>query len=77
MPKQTFYFISCAQCRISQPLSWYLNPNQHSYCLNGHRMAQKFVIGRLSDKECTTSCVNAKGSDCECSCGGKDHGRYA
>lgn len=29
------------------------------------------------DKACKTSCVNAKRGDCECSCGGRDHGIYA
>jgi hypothetical protein len=28
-------------------------------------------------KPCKTSCVNAKRGDCECSCGGRDHGIYA
>ena len=28
-------------------------------------------------KACKTSCVNAKRGDCECSCGGRDHGIYA
>jgi hypothetical protein len=30
-----------------------------------------------ASRKCKTSCVNAKRGDCECSCGGRDHGIYA
>lgn len=35
----------------------------------GHR-----VRGFVSDEPCGARCLNAKGFQCECSCGGKNHG---
>lgn len=33
------------------------------------------VKGRLTGHVCDARCVHATGSDCECSCGGKNHGK--
>lgn len=34
------------------------------------------IKGRVSNlKPCDASCLNAKGNDCECPCGGENHGR--
>jgi hypothetical protein len=35
------------------------------------------VIAYTSTKKCDARCVNAKRHDCECSCGGKNHGTAA
>lgn len=46
-------------------------------CTNGHRwfMLRK-VKGTYSDKHtCDSRCLNARGHDCTCSCGGANHGR--
>lgn len=33
------------------------------------------VRGKVSHHECGPKCVNATGHNCECQCGGKNHGR--
>lgn len=44
-------------------------------CKCGHRVAVKRVIGRFrADKKCDGRCEAATGQQCECSCGGKNHG---
>ena len=41
----------------------------------GGRMLGKPIKGTLSaNHKCDSRCTNARGSDCECSCGGKNHG---
>jgi hypothetical protein len=46
-------------------------------CTNGHRwFALSRVKGTYSDKHtCDSRCLNAKGHECTCSCGGANHGR--
>jgi hypothetical protein len=46
-------------------------------CTNGHRwFALKRVKGTYSkDHKCDSRCLNAKGHECTCSCGGANHGR--
>jgi hypothetical protein len=46
-------------------------------CTNGHKFFPlKAVTGTFSDKhQCDSRCLNAKGHDCTCSCGGMNHGR--
>jgi hypothetical protein len=46
-------------------------------CTNGHRwFPLKAVKGTYSkDHKCDSRCLNAKGHDCTCSCGGANHGR--
>lgn len=46
-------------------------------CTNGHRW---FMLRRVSgtyseSHKCDSRCLNAKGHDCTCSCGGANHGR--
>lgn len=43
----------------------------------GHQIRVRLDQSAVAAKPCKTSCVNAKRGDCECSCGGRDHGIYA
>ena len=40
----------------------------------GYRKAAT-VVGRVSAHKCGARCTHAKGGDCECECGGANHGR--
>jgi hypothetical protein len=46
-------------------------------CTNGHKFFMlRAVKGTYSpDHKCDARCLNAKGHDCTCSCGGANHGR--
>lgn len=45
------------------------------YCDCGYPMAGKVVRGTLNDSvACNANCTGAVGHDCECSCGGANHG---
>lgn len=46
-------------------------------CTSGHRVfGMKRVKGTYSEShKCDARCLNAKGHDCTCSCGGANHGR--
>lgn len=46
-------------------------------CTNGHRVFPlKAVKGTYSEAhQCDARCLNAKGHNCTCSCGGANHGR--
>lgn len=53
------------------------NQGYFARCGNGHRF---FVLKRIKGTfskvhECDSRCLNAKGNDCTCSCGGANHGR--
>lgn len=44
-------------------------------CVCGNRVRLNPVKGRLNPNvACTAKCVNSLGFNCECSCGGKNHG---
>ena len=74
METNTFTFARCRRCRWTAPLTF---PNVPT-CPGNHRVECVTVTGKVREEvRCTSSCVNARGGDCECSCGGKDHGRYA
>jgi hypothetical protein len=46
-------------------------------CPNGHKNFKMHTVkGTFSDKHtCDARCMNAKGHECTCSCGGANHGR--
>lgn len=44
-------------------------------CKCGWHVTCQPVRGRVSHHKCGPKCVNATGHDCECQCGGKNHGR--
>lgn len=46
-------------------------------CTNGHRVfSLRRIKGTYSESfKCDSRCLNAKGHDCTCSCGGANHGR--
>lgn len=45
-------------------------------CVCGHRIVVKRVLGKFrADKKCDARCEGATGQQCECSCGGKNHGK--
>jgi len=48
-----------------------------SRCPNNHKFfPMKRIKGKYSkDHKCDARCLNAKGNDCTCSCGGANHGR--
>ena len=71
MDTATVYSLRCIRCRLSWDVS------DRTAEKHEHLVKLNIVHGTLGGKECTSSCVNALGSECECSCGGKDHGRYA
>lgn len=41
------------------------------------RVGAVTVSGHVGEGRCGGSCLTATGPDCECSCGGLHHGRYA
>jgi len=53
------------------------NNGHFARCTNGHRFFPlKAIKGTYSkDHKCDARCLNAKGNDCTCSCGGMNHGR--
>ena len=47
-------------------------------CKCGKTRLAKAVLGKhRADKKCDGRCLSATGHDCECSCGGKNHGASA
>ena len=58
--------------RASRMLS---NPVMQTMCECGARLKWVAVKGRKTDHKCDSRCTHAKGGDCECSCGGENHGR--
>jgi hypothetical protein len=46
-------------------------------CTNGHKFFPlKYIKGTYSESfKCDSRCLNAKGHECTCSCGGANHGR--
>ncbi|MEO8973624.1 MAG: hypothetical protein ABI406_18700 [Ktedonobacteraceae bacterium] len=40
-----------------------------------HIGIEKIVKGKQSEHVCDARCTGAKGADCECSCGGENHGK--
>lgn len=40
----------------------------------GQQVGMAPVKGRKTEQPCDARCTNAKGHNCECSCGGKNHG---
>jgi hypothetical protein len=53
------------------------NYGVYARCGNGHKVFQlRAIKGTYSEKHtCDSRCLNAKGHDCTCSCGGINHGR--
>lgn len=75
----TYTFFQCRGCKIS--FDSYDTAKAHDAAFGNkrpHITIRMNVTGTpRDDKRCTSSCVNATSGECECSCGGKDHGRYA
>jgi hypothetical protein len=70
------FFGKCKGCkaltRIDQaPTSF---PTIRIECACGEMVTAKQVFGSVSDTPCDGRCMNATGPDCECSCGGHNHG---
>jgi len=71
----TFNFLQCRRCKVSRAF-----PADRNWdCQNcGRMMIWKKVTGTQRDEvKCGGKCLVATGSDCECSCGGEHHGRFA
>ena len=49
------------------------NPVRTEMCCNA-RLKWVMVRAKKTDHECDARCRNAKGGDCDCSCGGARHG---
>lgn len=75
----THTFVACFACRTSWPSLESAAADGHTFATaRPHRLITRVVSGTLREEvACTSSCVNARGGDCECSCGGKAHGRFA
>lgn len=43
----------------------------------GSEMGAKILKGTTTDHRCGAKCTGSKGHVCECSCGGKNHGKDA
>ena len=43
----------------------------------GQEMTAKVLKGTVNEHKCGAKCRNSKGHVCDCSCGGKNHGRNA
>ena len=43
-------------------------------CTCGRLVKLQQVSGCVTERRCSSLCTNAKRSDCECSCGGENHG---
>lgn len=43
----------------------------------GTNVVVKMVTGTVSDRKCDARCQSAKGPNCECSCGGENHGHLS
>ena len=82
----TFKSIRCIRCRIS----WAFDrdgmaaASEHDARFAAepkgirHRASRHDVTGTRRDEiKCGGKCLVAYGPDCECSCGGEHHGRYA
>jgi hypothetical protein len=50
------------------------NPIRAEKCC-GARLKWVTVRAKKTEHECDSRCRNAKGGDCDCSCGGVNHGR--
>jgi len=59
--------------RYEERISW---PQAETTCC-GRPMRTDKIRGRVTDQPCDARCTHAKGSSCECSCGGKNHGKHA
>lgn len=44
-------------------------------CICGKRIKFARIFARLTEKKCNAICMNAKHGSCDCSCGGKNHGK--
>lgn len=42
---------------------------------NSNAVTFVHVNGKVTDHVCDARCMNAKGQDCECQCGGENHGK--
>lgn len=51
-------------------LSAHIDPR----CACGRYYRVQQVKAALSEHQCDARCINATGPDCECGCGGKNHG---
>lgn len=50
------------------------HPNVYSIEYKGRWRGGVRVKGRVTDHACNATCLNATGPNCDCSCGGKNHG---
>jgi hypothetical protein len=59
--------------KFSKPI-W---PNLEIYCVtHKRRISWSMVKGTVApEHKCDIRCTSARGNNCECSCGGKNHGK--
>ena len=67
-------------CPYSTSTDWTTENQRREYtnvvCACGQYMQGREVRGRYSEsRKCDVRCTGAKGHDCECQCGGVNHGR--
>ena len=44
-------------------------------CPAGHQVEFKKMTGKKTDELCSAKCLSATGPNCECGCGGENHGK--
>src|SRR5689334_6771820 len=64
-----------------------IGPNSRTYCYavgrcpqcGNHHIAERQIFRKAnpSNHKCDARCLAATGHNCECSCGGKNHGKHA
>jgi hypothetical protein len=70
---------TCRQCKtvvVSERADWVLGGKGLAKCQNcGAQTGVAAVIGTVKDHvKCDARCLNAKRAQCDCSCGGFNHG---
>jgi hypothetical protein len=68
-----YYMVEVDGMRIRH---WY-GEDINGYCpkCNSLSIVGNRVVGTVTDHPCNGACMAAKGGDCECSCGGANHGK--
>ena len=75
---ETVYMFRCTRCRYVERRTFGLQDRvifnlRCPACTVGW-LGGTQIIGRVTDTKCDARCMGATGPNCECSCGGKNHG---
>lgn len=80
-PLKATWVLRCTRCKAHRRLDAgtvapKINRAPHLLCC-GQQMTAKVLKGITTDHVCSAKCMGSKGHVCECSCGGKNHGKAA